>query len=169
MAKIKIILDDGKEIDAELSQESAKELEDKFGNKKITYDNIVKDIRSNISSFIDVFGNVVYKDSSISPNISNSNCNMKSNKSVEKVIAIIKLINVATYLNDGWKPDWDNLNSYKYSIYITTTTTNKVDILPFSHINISIIAFKTRKLAQQAIDILGEATIRMALETDLED
>lgn len=36
----------------------------------------------------------------------------------EWIIALNKLQNVATYLNDGWKPDWNNSTDFKYYLYL---------------------------------------------------
>ena len=87
-----------------------------------------------------------------------------SDKQLEKIIAIAKLMNVAKYLNgEDWKPDWDNEDELKYfinknraGIYVSRNNCN----------NFSIVYFKTKEAAQQAIDISGEETIRLALSTD---
>lgn len=86
-----------------------------------------------------------------------------SDKQLEKIISIAKLMNVAKYLNWNWQPDWDNEDELKYfinknrvGIYVSRNNCN----------NFSIVYFKTKESAQQAIDILGEETIRLALSTD---
>lgn len=87
-----------------------------------------------------------------------------SDKQLEKIIAIAKLMNVAKYLNgEDWKPDWDNEDELKYfinknraGIYVSRNNCN----------NFSIVYFKTKEATQQAIDISGEETIRLALSTD---
>jgi hypothetical protein len=87
-----------------------------------------------------------------------------SRKQCEKLRAIHRLLNVAKYLNRDWKPDFSNLNEYKY--YIKLEENNKIDFDFHSCYNRSIIYFKTEELAQQAIEILGEDTIKLALTTD---
>lgn len=90
--------------------------------------------------------------------------NCTSHKQAEKLLAINKLMNVAKYLNgEDWKPDWDNEDELKYfinknreGIYVSRNNCN----------NFAIVYFKSKELAQQAIDILGEETIRLALSTD---
>ena len=87
-----------------------------------------------------------------------------SDKQLEKIIAIAKLMNVAKYLNgEDWKPDWDNEYELKYFI-----NKNRTGIYVFRSNcnNFSIVYFKTEEAAQQAIDISGEETIRLALSTD---
>ena len=74
-------------------------------------------------------------------------------------------MNVAKYLNGDWQPDWDDENSRKWYIKID----GKKRILCVSgnyYIQISAIYFNTEELAKQAIEILGEETIRLALCTD---
>lgn len=89
--------------------------------------------------------------------------NCTSKKQAEKLIAINKLMNVAKYLNGDWKPNWRNVDETKYYLYST-----------IYHIQIGRamtnmsgdIYFKTMDLAKQAIEILGEDTIKIALNTD---
>ena len=85
-----------------------------------------------------------------------------SKKQVDKLFAINKLMNVAKYLNGDWQPNWDNITD-KFFIYI-----NKEGICVESTISINgeYIYFKHKELAKQAIEILGEDTIKLALCTD---
>lgn len=87
-----------------------------------------------------------------------------SDKQLEKIVAIAKMMNVAKYLNGDWKPDWIK-SSMNYFLYIDYDK-NKIDIDYNESYCWSNVYFKTRVLAQQAIDILGEETIRLALSTD---
>lgn len=89
--------------------------------------------------------------------------NCTSQRQAEKLIAINKLLNVAKYLNGGWKPDWENYDEFKYYIYISSGNINIDSIMSsFS----DLVYFRSRELAQQAINILGEETIKLALCTD---
>lgn len=84
-----------------------------------------------------------------------------SNNHMKKIIAINTLILVAKYLNNGWVP---NFNSCKHRNYYITIRGNKLCLDYCFCINTgAVIYFKSEKLAQQAIDILGEKTIRLAL------
>lgn len=87
-----------------------------------------------------------------------------SDKQLAKIIAIAKMMNVAKYLNgEGWRPDW-NLNNTK-GAYCIGYIDDTIKVF-FSHpINMDVY-FKTKELAQQAIDILGEETIKLVLSTD---
>ncbi len=133
----------------------------KFKKKSLTYKDVAKELfyRKQITFVgIDEIGhtfcnNTTYKDAS----------NTTSKKQGEKLLAINKLLNVSAFLNNGWKPDWSNEREHKFyigieekEIYVNDTDTN----------NESFCYFKCPALAQQAIDILGEDTIRLALSTD---
>ena len=84
-----------------------------------------------------------------------------SNNHMKKIIAINSLILVAKYLNKGWVP---NFNSCKHRNYYITIRSNKLCLdYCFCIITGAVIYFRSEKLAQQAIDILGEETIRLAL------
>ena len=84
-----------------------------------------------------------------------------SNTHMHKILAINSLILVAKYLNEGWVPSFNNSNEPKY--FMATTSGNAVYIEKVYGFNSSVIYFKTNELAIQAIDILGEDTIRIAL------
>lgn len=84
-----------------------------------------------------------------------------SNNHMKKIIAINSLILVTKYLNKGWVP---NFNSCKRRNYYITIRDNKLCLDYCFYINTgAVIYFRSEKLAQQAIDILGEETIRLAL------
>ena len=92
-----------------------------------------------------------------------NNCTSKNQ--ANKLLAINKLLNVAKYLNDGWQPDWQNANEFKYCITIDYNS----DILSIHRVRLSsdaVVYFKTIELAWKAINILGEETIKLALSTD---
>jgi hypothetical protein len=79
------------------------------------------------------------------------------------ILAKNKLANVAVYLNDGWKPNFsDRLMAFALH--------NEDDTLKVAYEN-SLYArgmghtiFKLPELAKQAIEILGEETVKLALE-----
>lgn len=89
--------------------------------------------------------------------------NCTSNKQLRKLLAINKLMNVAKYLNGDWQPDWNSEVEDKYYIYATT---NIIDIASATFRYSDVVYFKSRKLAEQAIEILGKETIKLALCTD---
>lgn len=87
-----------------------------------------------------------------------------SSKQTEKLIAINKLMNVAKYLNGEWCPNWNDGNECKWTLYIGKQ--NKIGVDFLCDDVISFVYFKSEEAAQQAIEILGEETIKLALSTD---
>lgn len=90
--------------------------------------------------------------------------NCSSEKQAQKLLAINKLMNTAKYLNGDWTPNWSNDSERKYYIY-----SDKGKYLTINYTyscNYRLVYFKTYKLAEQAIKILGESVIKLALCTD---
>lgn len=75
-------------------------------------------------------------------------------------------MNVAKYLNGDWQPNWYNDKEYKYWIGIEECYNKELYINYSSSYSFSIVYFKSKEFAQQAIDVLGEETIKLALCTD---
>ena len=89
--------------------------------------------------------------------------NCISEKQAQKLLAINKLMNVAKYFNNGWQPNWNNYKEFKYYLCISD---NKIQI-DYMYCRYSdIVYFKSKEFAEQAIEILGEETIKLALCTD---
>lgn len=89
--------------------------------------------------------------------------NTTSIKHEKKINAINKLLEVAKYLNGDWKPDWENGIQYKWFIRIVSNEV--VADYTIGYID-SFVYFRTQELAEQAVKILGEEIIRLALSTD---
>lgn len=87
--------------------------------------------------------------------------NSTSEKQAQKLLAINKLMNVAKYLNGGWKPKGAE---NKYFLYIDDK--KNIDIIYNSYCIESFIYFKSEELARKAVEILGEETIRLIFSTD---
>lgn len=61
--------------------------------------------------------NITYKDIEDALNLEENLTGVAANvNNVAKLSAIDKLINIATYYNKGWKPDWNNGIEFKYHI-----------------------------------------------------
>lgn len=95
--------------------------------------------------------------------------NFTSPKQAEKLIAIHKLLNVAKYINkkeDGtdWVANFPDgmwtIGVDRYGGTVNPVTTSMYDY------GTEIVYFRSKGIAQQAIEILGEDTIRTALSTD---
>ena len=70
---------------------------------------------------------------------------------VDKLLAISKLMDIAKYYNGDWKPDWGNIDKYKYYI-IYNGSNNTYTIADNSIYNYSNIYFKNWEDAQAVID-----------------
>lgn len=78
-----------------------------------------------------------------------------------KLTAIRDMIAVADYLNDGWVPNFiNNQAKPKYCIFIDEI--NKIQITDLVN-NYCICYFKSKDIAEQAIEILGAERIKLAL------
>lgn len=68
-------------------------------------------------------------------------------KNQNKLAAINKLMNIASYYNGDWKPDWKS-TEYKYHIM----RTGEYGITTSSHYNEGAVYFKNKEDAQAVID-----------------
>ena len=130
--------------------------------EKVTYEDIARELFENNENvyYVDDDGdikNYLCEGDHINP----TNCVTK--KQAKKLSAINKLINVAKYLNGDWQPDWIDATEFKYYLLIEN---DGIKINYVDDICCADIYFKSRELAKQAIEILGEETIRLALCTD---
>jgi hypothetical protein len=84
---------------------------------------------------------------------------------LNKLEAINKLMNTAKYLNGNWKGDWNFIptDNWKFCFKLRGK-----GLLIEAHVGQieAITYFATREAAQEAINILGEETIKLALSTD---
>ena len=93
--------------------------------------------------------------------VDSNNCT--SEKQAKKLLAINKLMNVAKYLNGDWQPNWNDVYEKKWYIFIED---KQIKINNTYRLQCNDIYFKSQELAEQAIEILGEETIKLALCTD---
>ena len=133
--------------------------------KKLTYEDIARKLFINKHVYwINRYGEIDESKNIANLYLPNPN-NCISEKQTRKLLAINKLMNVAKYLNNGWQPDWSNYTDYKYYIcYVNNYLRLAIEFNTVEQGN--SIYFKSRELAKQAIDILGEETIKLALCTD---
>ncbi len=156
--EVKITAPDGYEIDKENSTFDCI----KFKKKEVlTYEEVSRKLFSNGYYFINSYGEIVK--SICRPTDLN---NATSERQLQKLLAINMLMNVANYLNDGWKPNWNNANEPKYYLRLFRNGKNVLETEIANVFCSEIVYFKSKNLAYQAINILGEDTICLALSTD---
>lgn len=129
--------------------------------RELTYGDIAKELfKDKKTYYTDAFCNIK------SINAADVSCydanNCTSKKQLQKLLAINQLMNVAKYLNGDWQPDWNNRSEIKHYISLY----GGINIYRTTDFHCLDIYFKSKELAQQAIDILGEETIKLALSTD---
>lgn len=154
--EIKIQVPEGYEIDEKNSTFEC--IKFKPIKKVETYDDVARELFLNKNAyFIDTRGRV----SNVIPkNDYNDFNNCVTKKQAEKLLAINQLMNVASYLNKDWKPDWNNHYQNKFYIFVRDGTIN-IDYVYIS--NDGVVFFPNEETAKRAIEILGEETIRLAL------
>ena len=133
-----------------------------FKSIKLTYDKIAEKLfKDNKTYYINNEGRIDSSSSAAFQFAEPNNCTSK--QQAEKLLAINKLMNVAKYLNESWTPNLSDYSESKYFIYIES---NKIEISSYVSTNKSFVYFKSKELTEQAIKILGEEIIRLALSTD---
>ena len=153
----KITLQDGQEV--HISQESYDALAQAVKPKELTYKKVAKKLFKEEATYvIDTWGEV-QKWEDVGDKYVDAN-NAVSENQCKQLLALNKLHNVAYYLNEGWVPDWSDTKQKKYSI-VHDEEMNRIEIV----INISMhhvggVYFKSETLAERAIAILGEKSIK---------
>ena len=154
--ELTIEIPDGKTVDWD---ESKKQIV--LRDKQPTYVKICMELFDKDYYFIDHDGSVEQIFISNRSTVAYKN-NASTKHQLECLLAKNQLANVAKYLNGEWKPNkgdhvftltfhGDFENSLMVGIYYFGTGENQ-------------IIFKTQKAARQAIEILGEETVKLALE-----
>lgn len=126
--------------------------EQKAKNKKLTYEDVAKELFNNkVANYIESSG-LVNNSKCTGSSITDPN-NSTTSAQLEKLLAINKMMNVAVYLNPKKEEaDW--------SIFIDRKGLIEVDN---GFLNFGQTLFTSKESAQQAIEILGEDVVRLAL------
>lgn len=132
--------------------------------KELTYNDIAKELfKDKKTYYTDAFCNIKSTDAAEVNCCDANNCT--SEKQLKKLLAINQLMNVAKYLNKDWQPNWRDYGESKY-YFRWNPASNELQIGEAGAVYSDIVYFKSENLAKQAIDILGEETIKLALCTD---
>ena len=159
MKKLEIEIPNGKEIDWEASAEQERIV---FRDKQLTYEDMCQKLFKGTYCFIDVCGQIVEYGR-------NENCrihpsNAKTKHQLECILAKNKLANVARYLNGDW--EWELGSKNAFFIMDRSCTKNEINLRIDKYScypERANVLFKSKEAAQQAIEILGEETIKLAL------
>lgn len=142
--------------------------------KPITYDDICRELFLNKDAWF-LYNNTI--DSWVQT-LSNfrdlDNCTSKAQ--AKRMIAFNKLQNIAKYLNDGWKPNFDDILQEKFYISYTGDEPEsdlQVDLLKSYQVYCKVdepvyessIYFKTYKLACEAIRLMGKDSLNDLFST----
>lgn len=154
--KIEFQIPEGYVIDKEASTDG--KLVYKLGEKQLDYSDIVTKLFKKGGYEVRRFGGIIPIDSS-------SIHHRFTSISIKQLIALgylNMLCNVAKYLNGGWLPTYKR-TSDDFSYILMQDTDGKL-VIDYSNGTLtSNVYFRSKELAKQAIEILGEDTIKKAL------
>lgn len=160
MNKIEIEIPNNKEIDWEAS---AKQKQIVFKNKQLTYEDVCDKLFTKDYWYSDHYGTIL-NNQFIDVHIYESN-NATTKHQLECILAKNKLANVARHLNGEWK--WKLGSRDAFLIIDRSSKDNEIelDIIAYGRFpDRANVLFKSKEAALQAIEILGEDTIKLALE-----
>lgn len=148
--ELKIEAPEGYEVDWDNSSNNV--IRFKPIKKQITYQDVINNIKAK-----NIGVNVQFGLTKIG-----TDCFITSEKQLEQLLALNKLMNVAKYLNGDWEPDFTDIEELKW--YINYDFENLMLGAYFIHTyRHSHTYFKSEELAYQAIEILGEEEVKKAL------
>ena len=158
MKKIEVHVPEGYELDEENSTPTCIRFKPAFG-----YIDVAKELfkEGSKSYIISERGKVEEANWLDVYSAAGNNC--VSERQAEKLLAFNKLMNVAKFLNNGWTPDFKKVRE-KWFIYIDEG--GNLDYGWDEQCCYGYIYFKNKGLAQKAVEILGQETIRLALCAD---
>jgi hypothetical protein len=154
--ELKIVSPEGYEVDWDNS--SMDTIRFKPIKKKITYKDVKEKLFSDKEHYVEYSGTI---NSSKTTRYHGENIIIATSiQQIEQILALNKLMNVAKYLNGDWEPDWNDAYESKFYIYCLL---GKLSICQKERANHGCAAFKSKEIANQAIEILGEEEVKKAL------
>lgn len=115
----------------------------------MTIDEIMKSLYFKKEAyFLDMFGKVKCNQTTLYSD--RNNCT--GNKHIQKWLAINDLLNVATYFNKSWTPDWANKEEKKYTIACNNGTYEPQQVQEPA----SIVYFSSEQDTQAVIEVMGK-------------
>lgn len=159
MNKLEINIPEGMEIDWEAS---AKQKQIVFKDKQLTYEDVCTQMFNSECWYLDSSGRILHVNHT--SDVKNDANNASTKHQLECILAKNKLANVARYLNGEWKWKLGHHNAFFIVDRSSKESEICLDIDKYScYFERPTIFFKSKEAAQQAIEILGEETIKLAL------
>ena len=158
--ELTIEIPDGKIVDWD---ESKKQNKIVLKDKQLTYSDICRKLFVGYGWFFtDAEGGIHH---TLGGNTYSCANNSAAKHQLECILAKNKLANVAKYLNGDWKPGITEDGHFDAYVLYTTAKRDHIGIVKISHCSEnSNVLFESRELAKRAIEILGEETVKLALE-----
>ena len=126
-------------------------------DKQLTYEDICKKLLGDDFYFIGNSGNIIFGGSGRTLNCA------KTEHQLECILAKNQLANIAVYFNDGWKPTvGDSYTTLEY--FYKSKDVLAVPNVWYGESSYEQIIFHNEEDAWKAIKILGEETVKLALE-----
>lgn len=158
MKKLEIEIPDNKEVDWEAS---TKQKQIVLKDKQLTYEDVCTQMFASECWYLDSSGNIsCTKHPSDAKNDPN---NATTEHQLKCVLAKNMLANVARYLNGEWTKEEQNMCP-NWTIFFNDTLNEIVIGKTTLYSEQTNVLFKYKELAQQAIEILGKETIKLAVE-----
>ena len=159
--ELTIEIPDGKIVDWD---ESKKQNKIVLKDKQLTYDDVCKKLFSEHYCFIESDGSVEHIFGFNGPTTMDKN-NATTEHQLECILAKNMLANVAKYLNGEWKPYKTDLGHFDAWVLFATPDKDFVGYTKITDCAYnSNVLFRSPELAKQAVKILGEETVKLALE-----
>lgn len=153
--ELTIEIPEGKIVDWD---ESKKQNKIVLKDKQLTYKDVCEKLFEKMVYFIDKCGKICLYGPA---NVTDPN-NAPTEHQLECILAKNKLANVAVYLNNGWKP---SKGDHVFTITYYGDFKDKLIISEhYFGTGENLVLFQTQKDAKQAIEILGEETVKLALD-----
>lgn len=122
----------------------------------ITFEEIMKSLFYNKTAwYVDMFGKI--KSNKTTLFADRNNCT--SQQQIDKWLCLNDLMNIATYFNQGWTPDWNNALEEKYAIVADLSEKGKFQVSKITDQTANFVVFKNKVDAQQTIEILGNVKL----------
>ena len=155
--ELTIEIPDGKIVDWDESKKQNKLV---LKDKQLSYEEVCKKLFKGGQYYTDASGNI--KKTYVMGTITDPN-NATIEHQLECLIAKNQLANVAMFLNNGWQPNEDK-EDYGWFIYYHEYNNKLYFSVSDGFDYNNNVLFKTKELAQQAIEILGKEIVMRAVE-----